>query len=261
MKKNSMLRAAAVVLVLILLSTCWIGATYAKYITNATGHDGGRVAIWGIAKNFDAPDADGDALFKASYEQSVSSHNGDQLVAPGTSDQYTFGFRGAPEVAYTVYMGIKGDPVDVKLLSGSYTFPEGSAAMSVTAAEDYLPLRWTVRVTTAHGSLTDTAGKFVHNGQYAEAQFNSLAEIQAALDTVSVSYGPGQDADVRVLISWEWPFEGEQDAYSDQDRMDTILGLYISLAQGRIDKLPFETQSGAVTDVDYTFTMTAVQED
>ena len=48
MKTNTMMRLASVLLVAVLLSTCAIAGTYAKYTSNFTGYDSARIAKWDI---------------------------------------------------------------------------------------------------------------------------------------------------------------------------------------------------------------------
>ena len=48
MKKNVMMRVASVLLVAVLLTTCAISGTFAKYTTGDAGHDTARVAKWGV---------------------------------------------------------------------------------------------------------------------------------------------------------------------------------------------------------------------
>ena len=48
MKKNTMMRIASVLLVAVLLSTCVISGTYAKYTSTVTTSDSARVAYWGF---------------------------------------------------------------------------------------------------------------------------------------------------------------------------------------------------------------------
>ena len=48
MKKNKMMRIASVLLVAVLLSTCAIFGTFAKYTTSVTSQDSARVAYWGF---------------------------------------------------------------------------------------------------------------------------------------------------------------------------------------------------------------------
>ena len=47
MRKNKMMRAASGLLVAVLLSTCAISGTFAKYTTSTESTDNARVAVWG----------------------------------------------------------------------------------------------------------------------------------------------------------------------------------------------------------------------
>ena len=44
MKKNKMMRIASVLLVAVILTTCAISGTFAKYVTSGNGSDNARVA-------------------------------------------------------------------------------------------------------------------------------------------------------------------------------------------------------------------------
>lgn len=91
MKKNVMMRTASALLVLVLLTTCIISGTFAKYTTSASGGDSARVAYWGFDKaasiNID--------LFDDTYNNVASSGEIDgisNVIAPGTSKTTEFSF-------------------------------------------------------------------------------------------------------------------------------------------------------------------------
>ena len=48
MKKNKMMRIASVLLVAVILTTCAISGTFAKYVTSENGSDSARVAKFGV---------------------------------------------------------------------------------------------------------------------------------------------------------------------------------------------------------------------
>ena len=48
MKKNKMMRIASVLLVAVILTTCAISGTFAKYVSSADSSDSARVAYWGF---------------------------------------------------------------------------------------------------------------------------------------------------------------------------------------------------------------------
>ena len=109
MKKNKMMRIASVLLVAVLLSTCAISGTFAKYVTTDSGSDTARVAKWGVTvvaggnlfgKNYEAKTNEGGNQISASVANSADTSESDKIVAPGTkSDKgMTISVKGTPEV-------------------------------------------------------------------------------------------------------------------------------------------------------------------
>jgi len=104
MKKNWTTRVAVALLALTMITSCFVGSTFAKYVTKAEGTDNARVAKWGIVLT-----AAGTPLFKTEYETddthgyeglSVESSDDDCVVAPGTTKAgFTATVAGTPEVA------------------------------------------------------------------------------------------------------------------------------------------------------------------
>ena len=99
MKKNKMMRIASVLLVAVLLSTCAISGTFAKYVTSDSGSDTARVAKWGVEISL----ADDLGAFLPKYETDetgtgayVGTHtvaclnDAEDLVAPGTKGSMSF---------------------------------------------------------------------------------------------------------------------------------------------------------------------------
>ena len=105
MKKNMMMRIASVLLVAVLLSTCAISGTFAKYVSKATASDTARVAYWGFGN-------DTSTTF-ALFDHGDSDVKAD-VIAPGTSGSATLkleyaanGSIAAPEVAYTYSVAVE----------------------------------------------------------------------------------------------------------------------------------------------------------
>lgn len=130
MKKNWFMRIAGVMLVLAMITSCFVGSTFAKYVTRAQGEDNARVAKWGIILTLEGNAFDtqyqthetGDHAYEGEF--SVVSSNEDQVVAPGTSSDdleqnLVASVVGTPEVA-TRYI-LEGDVTDIVLPAGTYT--------------------------------------------------------------------------------------------------------------------------------------------
>lgn len=110
MKKNKMMRTAAVLGVAALLTTSALSGTLAKYTTQVSSEDSARVATWGFTQS----SIDISELFKDAYDnENVQGDNKTNVIAPGTSNSVKFSFtyagqEKAPEVAYTFKVDTTG---------------------------------------------------------------------------------------------------------------------------------------------------------
>lgn len=211
MKKNKMMRLASVLLVAVLMSTCAISGTFAKYVTNGTATSTARVAKFGVKVN-----ATGD-LFRTTYAvdeekttiegNSVVSSTLENVVAPGTSGRLTnIEITGMPEVAVRVT-----NEATVTLNDKWFV------------GEDfYCPIVITVNDTEVDTSNCKSADEF-------------KKAVEAVINATTVEYPAGTNlSDVSnkgnvtgLSVSWEWPFE-DKDADGivnpEIDRKDTALG-------------------------------------
>lgn len=229
MKKNRTMRLAALLLVLTLITSCFVGGTFARYITTANGSDDARVAEWGVTITTTT-----DGLFADTYKNdeeigttiAVNAGNsvdaeGDDVVAPGTEGSITFGISGQPEVAVKVdiTMDVASDviiPANTEIASGN------------TLSEAYTPVVFT---------LTDAAGTTIATG--------TLSQIKTGLEGLSASYEPNEDLEETYTLSWAWAINGNNAA-------DTYLG---NVAAGT------ETDDNTKTEIDFDFSITVTQID
>ena len=209
MKKNTMMRMASVLLIAVLMSTCAISGTFAKYVTSDSGFDTARVAKFGVAveaKNFGMfktdykTDASG-ATFTGDY--SVSSSTGDKLLAPGTSGSFAdIAITGTPEVAVDVAI------VATVEVSGKW----------IVAGDFYCPVVVTVGTEKISGLDYTSADAFAK-------------AIKAKIDGKSAQYAPNTDLgtiynnNTNLDLAWDWAFEGATGSKQNQtDENDTVLG-------------------------------------
>ena len=100
MKKNAMLKIAAILMVAVLLTTCAISSTFAKYVSTKSTASTARVAKWGITMTA----SNNDSAFSKSYvdskDQTVIS-SGDFVIAPGvkSAEAVSISITGTAEVA------------------------------------------------------------------------------------------------------------------------------------------------------------------
>ena len=198
MKKNITMRLSAVLLVAVLLTTCVISGTWAKYTTSDTANDSARVAKWGVTVDV-ASDAFKEAYAKDS-ETTISNTvvATEKVLAPGTKGTLaTVKISGTPEVAVEVVVDLKieltGWMID---LDGE---GEGQAVF-------YCPLTFKVGESTVKGSEYETADALI-------------AAIEALVDAAT-SYEAGANLAKDITLSWGWTYFKD----NETDVKDTLLG-------------------------------------
>ena len=195
MKKNTMMRLAAVMLMCVLLTTSVVGGTFAKYVTSDLEQDKARVAKWGVDVDVEADTAFATAYGKddpaTTIAQTVVSSNSDKLLAPGTKGTLCTAYiTGKPEVAVHV---------------------ECKATLELTGWVDdasayYCPLVITIDGAEFNGLSYSSVDKFI-------------ADVKAKLDA---NYYVQANTDLTTghTVEWSWPFStGEAN-----DKKDTDLG-------------------------------------
>ena len=197
MKKNAMLKIAAILMVAVLLTTCAISSTFAKYTTTgAAGTASARVAKWGVTIDTTITDLFVDK-YDAGSEDEVIGFEAADVVAPGTTGSVTLAtsVTGTPEVAVEVTTAAE-------------------VTLSNWEVEDawYCPLAFTVNGQTKCGNEFDDAAAFE-------------AWIEGEIAKATKQYPAGTDlsaaTDFDLAISWTWAFTG---AVDQTDANDTALG-------------------------------------
>ena len=194
-KKNVTLRAAAVLFALALITSCFVGGTFAKYVTDGTGSDKARVAKFGVTVEANGTmfaekyDTDKDAKTVVSSRVGVAEGKKDNVVAPGTSGKM-------------VSMTLTGKPeVDVHV----------NYAPTVTLSDNwkdkdnnfYCPLQIKV-----NGIMVD-GHRFTDKQQFVDEIVKAIVNHQKN----NVVYKAGTDLSTDTVganaltISWAWPFE------------------------------------------------------
>ena len=147
MKKNKMMRIASVLLVAVLLSTCAISGTFAKYATSANGSDNARVAKWDVKITEKGEESFAFDLFETIKDTDGTSdetHVAAGLIAPGTQGSFTISLASNSEVTanYKVdYTVTNTDNIPIKF--------------SVNGGQS-----WTDDLTDVTGTITADAATF-----------------------------------------------------------------------------------------------------
>ena len=189
MKKNAMLKIAAGLMVAVLLTTCAISSTFAKYTASADG-----TALSATVANWDLTITPaGEGLFKTTYDG-----NGDtsvvgtaELVAPGTTGTGTLSatVTGSSEVAFSV---------------------NGAIVVALENWGDKCPLQFKIGSGEWLSQGSQTIDQF-------EAAIAAAAEAQLTTETYAPGTYTGDQIKTSLAISWQWEF-------SVDDELDTELG-------------------------------------
>lgn len=243
-KKHWTLRAAGLLFALVLITSCFVGGTFAKYVKSVSGTQMARVARFGVEIT-----AEDNTAFKTTYAtdatglsigaNSVISSDEHKVVAPGTgeNDTVSFSITGTPEVA--VHVGLTMAGMDVFLKGGTYpdlttTHPDDEFNLT----EPYYPVVFTLK-------KNDT-----------ELARGTINDINAELGKLSKDCAPGTDLGTvfgTYTLSWKWAFEGT----ATTDKADTLLGALAATPSAFSYVLGTDYQTG----IGLTLTATVTQID
>ena len=225
MKKMNLTKLMAVLVVLCLITSTFVGSTLAKYVTSGTGEDIARVAKFGVtvtangglfAKGYKLADT---ISTETEGEASVWSSNTDNLLAPGTSGELA-------------QMTLAGQPeVDVKV---TYDAEVTINDKWVVNTENYFPIEVSVNGTPVAYAIDDDAADIE-------------AAIEAAIEAYSKTYDANKDLSTvgadSLDITWAWDYEG------NDDEKDTALGDAAAADLANAGKLTVNVKT-IVTQVD-----------
>lgn len=235
MKRNTMMRIASVLLVAVLLSTCTISGTFAKYVTKDEGMDAARVAKFGVVVDVAG------TMFAETYDNVASGNDAVGVVEANI----TVNSDGTGAYTKLVAPGTNGKMADIKI-SGQ---PEVDVEVTYEAKVDL------------NGWATDTDSYYcplvitINNDKYYLDAYTGEEEaenvIEAAIKDYTQTYNANTDlgtkAEENLKISWEWPFTTGE----DNDIKDTYLGdAAAGLKEGKSAATISITVTTTVTQID-----------
>ena len=185
MKKSKTMRAASFLLVLTLMTSCFVGSTFAKYTSTASGSDTVTVAKWSIEVNdtqiavTGAPETVPFDLFDTINDTGNTADETDvkdNLIAPGTAGSFALTVKNLSEVnaIYTIQLAENND--------------------------NAIPLQYSVNGTDWTDSI-------------AELTMTELTNQNISMETGSAT----------KTVYWKWGFNGGHAGQTDA--YDTALGI------------------------------------
>ena len=229
MKKMSIL---TVLVMLVTVTAYSVSGTYAKYTSKIDMTDEARVAKWELLLDGNKVTTEQNInLFAVSYSfkndvyvQTLTA--GENVVAPGTTGEYTFELSGNMETRFTLNVDLK-TANDFMVYYGKDA--DGNLVISKTqtadATSEYHPLRYTIK--KADGTLA--------TGTKANMTFAELKAALAAYNNAN-SYEPGSFTK-GYTISWVWePINVEGTLTNDEvNALDTFMGENLSVTADKVE--------------------------
>lgn len=223
-KKNWTFRTAGLLLALVLVTSCFVGGTFAKYTTAGTGTDSARVAKFGVTitangSTFAKEYTTDDTTVSGTIANSVVSADADKkVVAPGTKgNMVSMALTGTPEVAVKVTYAAEFELGDNwKDVDNKY----------------YCPLEIKIGADTIKGKDYTSADIFENEVERFIAAYSKEYAANTDLSTM------GSDS---LSVSWAWAFEGNDDV------KDTYLGDQAAAGNAATVELSVKT---TVTQID-----------
>ncbi|MBO5295113.1 MAG: hypothetical protein J6B71_07735 [Clostridia bacterium] len=201
MKNNKMMRIAAVILMMTLLTTCAISGTFAKYVSTANGSDTARVAKWSfkVGTTDIAPSATNEFtfnLFTTVYDTNNTSPNENTKNDTDVSD--------GTENTVIIAPGTWGY-FDIELTNAS----EVTASYAISFAEtttSTVPLKFQKAIVEENAAV-----------EYPTNSWGDLNTINVAAENLAIN------GSTTIRVYWQWAYDGV-------DTDDTALGTAQSLA-------------------------------
>ena len=146
MRTNKTLRIASVLLIAVLMTTCIIGGTFAKYTSSvSTAKAVASVATWSVTVNDE--DITADTVEEISvdiastvYENEDGTNADDEVatgvIAPGTKGSFAFEVENASQVAavVTVKIDVTSLPDAINIVGGTTSSADGKDYVTFTTA-------------------------------------------------------------------------------------------------------------------------------
>ena len=153
-------RIVALLLVMCLASSCFVGGTFAKYTSTATGSDVASIAQWKVIWETTEISVTGAApsltldLFSTIKDSNATADETNvkaDMIAPGTTGAFNFDIKNASEVdaEYTITVALDNVPANIEFAVGNGAWIKGGAGQK-------LVLTGTLDKEQSSGTTSDT---------------------------------------------------------------------------------------------------------
>jgi hypothetical protein len=216
MKKNVMLKIASVLMVAVLLTTCAISSTFAKYVTTGgTVQNTAQVAKWGLT--IEATSNDNNVFMKTYKNGSniVANSSGEwKILAPGTKNgdkSFGFAISGKPEVAFNLNATVDVDLSGWSIGSTYYCpveFWVGGEKVTVTVEQNQSLTEETYEAAIEAAIVAKIfgAGKSLET-KNVDVEGKPMVKYTAVYPANYDFTGEGDAKIGDFAVTWEWKFD------------------------------------------------------
>lgn len=244
MKKNAMLKIAAILLVAVLLTTCAISSTFAKYATSEDADTQARVAKFGVTVTTNLDDLFGQYYY-ANGTKDPTDATKDIGDTPASSATSATVVADAATIAAEGKVFAPGTKNTLQLASTVSGTPEVSVSIGYEAT--LLFDGWEIATNTEYCPIVFTVGSTDYKIETGETINDLKEKVEEAIEAYEYEYAAGTtlngEGKTPITIGWSWPI-GDDDATNEKD---TKLGDLAAAGDASTVTLTIET---TVTQVD-----------
>lgn len=175
-RSSMMVRLVAVLAVTMMFTMCFVGGTFAKYTSSATGTDNAQVAKWDIRVNgseIATSDEFTFELFQTITDSNLTSAETDMapadgsIIAPGTSGKFSIVIQNLSQVnaKYTINYTVNTSSIPVEFSTDGSNWKTNINQLNVTddaiglGTEETVTVYWRWRFEAGRDELDTSLGK------------------------------------------------------------------------------------------------------
>lgn len=204
MKRIKTMRIASVLLVFVLLTTCVVSGTFAKYVTSGEASDSVSVAKWGVTISANTGTTITTTEVGGANEEHITSSTGSVKLAPGS------------EVKTLADLTISGTP---------------EVAVNVNYVAELTLNNWTIDTDTYYCPLEfDVNGTIIKGTDFISKDVLE-SKVEAAIHALSNNYETNQDLSsvLAPQVTVRWAFEGNNENDTKLGDLETLPSLSLTV--------------------------------
>ena len=262
-KSNIIIRIVAILLIAVMVTSCAISSTFAKYVTSNSISSSARVAKWGVTVTA-TPNEALPGLRNVEFDagnDTITITAREFKMGPGDSldEAINFTVSGAPETRFLITVDFELDYNDA-----DFTIPENTEELESYANQIYMPVAFYIKKANDNTKYYCPTEENRHV-QPKDAEKNFCLEF--ATQTGMILTGNTDNSKVAKIfepnetvkfgnlssfsVGWEWPFELESGTEEEQ-RIKNKKDAWIASQESGLPQIEFKVIITVEQIQDYT---------